>query len=105
MCPPMADNFYLLDCFVISFLAMTRVLVVGKNGLFFITSILALLSLRAQRGNPVDNVARSALTLLFALCALLSEIKNGAFVKTVFRMTARIDVRGRIRSCAAANPN
>ncbi len=50
-------------------------------------------------------VARSALTLLSALCALLSEIKNGAFVKTVFRMTARIDVRGRIRSCATANPN
>ena len=45
--PRIWRTFNLLDCFVISFLAMTGVLVVSKNGLFFITGIPALLSLRA----------------------------------------------------------
>ena len=89
----MADNFYLLDCFVS--LAMTML---PENWYF-----LSLRASAAMRGNPIHS-ARSALTLLFALCALLSDT-NGAFVKIVFQMITEIAVRGRIRSFLTAIPN
>ena len=52
MCAPNGAQLYLLDCFVISFLAMTVVL--------------ESLSLRAQRGNPVYFMSRAAHKIFIA---------------------------------------